>query len=490
MAVILASSTALILVNLLLAVVALAIGFMAGAWFLGSKKADPEEQDTASEQSRLEQHLAFERAALASSRLKDLASGVACDVGEHNTRVEEITAHLKAAKSAPAAQQTAEVASALAQIVEANEGLQAKLAKAEQQIQAQAEEIAAHESEARTDSLTGLNNRRAFDDHLNQRFAEWTRKQTRFALIICDVDKFKVFNDTHGHQAGDEVLRKVAACLKGVVREMDIPCRYGGEEFALILPATAAADACGLVERLRKAVEKMQVTFEEKSLKVTASFGLAQSEEEDDTLKLLKRADEALYAAKDAGRNCSYLHDGTQMVPIAAGGAPAKQRAEKPPTATLDKLPNRTRFADELRRRLAEADRTGDPLSIVAIDVRGFDPMCRDYGEAIGLLTLDSLAMFLTSTLREMDLLGRLDDSHFALMLPGASLDEAEIAAERAVTALASCKVPVGDKQVGMETVMGVAECQSGDSAATLVSRATAAVKKSPISAGTALSNS
>lgn len=469
-------SHSLILVNLLFAVLAMGIGFFAGAWFLGGRTRKPSGQVALPGGLSLEQTLANERVSLASSRLRDLASGMASDVDDHSSRVEQITADLRAAEDASAEQQTLEVALALSRIIEANENLQSKLAKAEQQIEAQAKEIRNHESEARTDSLTGLSNRRAFDSQIEQRFAEWSRTAQVFSLIILDVDHFKKFNDTHGHQAGDEVLRQVAKALLSAAREMDVVARYGGEEFAIICPATSAQDAVTLVERARCSIEALAVSFEEKTLNVTASFGLAEIGSDDSPQALLKRADEALYAAKDAGRNRGFRNTGQENVPVTSEGQGATPTThgpkEKVMTRLLDKLPNRTRFIEELRRRIAAVERSNEPLSVLAIDLPGFGQIRADYGDAIALLTLDSLAQFLANSLREMDLLGRLDEGQFVMMLPSAKADEAEVVAKRAAKALAGCSVPMGDQSIQLSTRMGVAQHRPEDSAASLVHRA------------------
>ena len=481
------SSLPFLLVNLAFAVIALGVGFVAGAWFLGGSKNPSNPGKDEDEGAGDEEQLAVERAALASSRLKDLATGVATDVGQHSSLVEEITAGLLAAKDAPAAQQTSEVASALSQIVEANEKLQTRLSKAEEQIQAQAAEIRAHESEARTDSLTMIANRRAFDDQLSQRFAEWQRKATPFSLLILDVDHFKKFNDTHGHQAGDEVLRHVARALQSAAREMDIPCRYGGEEFAVILPATIARDASGMAERVRRAIESLRIEFEGKTLSVTASVGLAEVSHADNEQGLLRRADDALYASKDAGRNCGHLHDGERCVPVVGATKPdANREVQHPsgasvPTKLLDQLPTRTRFSDELRRRISATERSGEPLSVLAANIRGYRSLCEEYGEDLGRLTLDSVAQFLQNTLRDMDLLGHIEDGQFVIMLPSASLEQAEKVAQRAGSALAKCSVPLGGQDYRLEADMGVADCTTDDTAASLIRRATEAARTASV---------
>ena len=473
-----AISLPFILVNLLCAAVALGIGFVAGAWFLGGKAAKDQSENNSDEQG-LEDHMAVERSIMASSRLQDLANGVASDVGEHNELVEAINASLNVAKQGSAEEQSAGVTSALTRIVDANESLQRRLEAAEQQIKAQAEEIQTHESEARTDSLTKIANRRAFDDELNKRFSEWQRKANPFSLVILDVDHFKKFNDTHGHQAGDEVLRQVAQALEHATRDMDIPCRYGGEEFGVVLPGTTARDAKGLAERIRKGIEALRINFEGKVLSVTASVGLAEITAEDDPGRLLKRADDALYTSKDAGRNCGHLHDGKKCIPL--DGGPATSVSKQNPIACTDNiatqvlgnLPNRTLFADELRRRVSHCQRTSQELSVLTVELSAYSSLRKNYGDTVAILTLDSVAQFLHATLRDMDLLGRLEEGQFVIMLPDASQEDAELVAERAAAALASCSVPVGDGQLKLETEMGVASLRGDDSASTLMTRAT-----------------
>jgi diguanylate cyclase len=363
-------------------------------------------------------------------------------------------------------------------MVEANTNLQERLAVAEQQIEAQAAEIQSHESEARTDSLTGLANRRAFDDELSRRVAEWQRKKTPVTLAILDIDFFKKFNDEHGHLAGDEVLRHFGGKLIEATRDMDIPCRYGGEEFSVIMPATTAEDGTIVAERIRTAIECTEFNFEGKVLKVTASVGLAEISGKEDAKLLLKRSDDALYRSKAAGRNCGHLHLGNEIVPITPGiesVCDSQKNLEKisyPPTELLDHMPTHGVFNDELRRRVSESHRFGVPLSVMRLEVEDFESISQKYGREAAHKTLDVVAQFISTSLREMDLLARFGDGQFAMMLPGSTLVEAAQIGQRIQAALIGSVLPIGDTQLQLRVNLGVAESDRGDTVETLMRRA------------------
>ena len=146
---------------------------------------------------------------------------------------------------------------------------------------------------ARTDDLTGLPNRRAWDESLERELARAHRDGTPLCIGIADLDQFKVYNDEHGHQAGDRLLKQIAAAWAAELRATDVLARYGGEEFALALPGCDLDDANALAERLRAAMPEAQ----------TCSVGLARWDESETSERLFGRADKALYAAKDAGRD-------------------------------------------------------------------------------------------------------------------------------------------------------------------------------------------
>jgi len=157
--------------------------------------------------------------------------------------------------------------------------------------------------QAEVDQLTGLFNRRALITHLRHSWARLQRYSQEFSLIIIDIDKFKLVNDTYGHQAGDEVLKQIAQIVLHQCRDSDFAARYGGEEFAVVLANTNAAEAVNLAQRCRRQIEDMEFTFQGHAVRLTASFGVADAVDMLSTEALIQRADDALYAAKRAGRN-------------------------------------------------------------------------------------------------------------------------------------------------------------------------------------------
>jgi two-component system cell cycle response regulator len=157
-----------------------------------------------------------------------------------------------------------------------------------------------------TDQLTGLHNRRYMSRHLDT-LIESAKKSTKpIAFLILDIDYFKAVNDSHGHDMGDEVLREFASRISANVRGIDLACRYGGEEFVVVMPDTEMELACSVAERLRYSVETepFAISRAPNKLNITISIGIAGSEGADDSADaLLHRADQALYRAKRDGRN-------------------------------------------------------------------------------------------------------------------------------------------------------------------------------------------
>lgn len=187
-----------------------------------------------------------------------------------------------------------------------------------------AELYEAQEENALTDELTKLDNRRSLAQRFLQEMQRARRHHNAIAFLMVDLDHFKVVNDTYGHPAGDAVLHQLAQILKTSARESDVCARYGGEEFALILHETNEAGARTLAQRIRQAVEG--ATFPG-GLKLTVSIGVAATDEAELFTQLMDRADSALYAAKQGGRNRVEVADMTAPAP------PARHPTNPPPSA-------------------------------------------------------------------------------------------------------------------------------------------------------------
>ncbi|HTK04837.1 MAG TPA: sensor domain-containing diguanylate cyclase [Candidatus Eisenbacteria bacterium] len=157
-----------------------------------------------------------------------------------------------------------------------------------------------------TDEKTGLYNSRYFQRQIADEYERMKRgHMAELSLVVIDIDFFKKFNDTYGHQTGDDVLKAVAEVLKRVVRKIDVPCRFGGEEFMVILPSTGREGALRLAERIRTAVAELKVPVKGKSdVSVTISLGVRTHSPKDSTVGMfIHEADEAMYRAKQTGRN-------------------------------------------------------------------------------------------------------------------------------------------------------------------------------------------
>jgi diguanylate cyclase len=198
----------------------------------------------------------------------------------------------------------------LDQIVSANEALQSRLNNAELKLEDQTKQLAGYLTEARTDSLTGLANRKAFDQKLDECFQKWQQSNAMFSLALIDVDHFKKVNDTHGHPAGDAVLKELATRLAEIKQDSLLVARYGGEEFAVLIDGSET-EAAEIMERLRKSIAGKTFEADGVSIPVTLSCGVSRILSEDRVGKLVRRADEALYSAKMGGRNRVFVHNGT-----------------------------------------------------------------------------------------------------------------------------------------------------------------------------------
>lgn len=188
-----------------------------------------------------------------------------------------------------------------------NTELERQLMNSREQIHQLRESIETIRHESLTDQLTGIANRKHFDYALALAVDEAHQDRAPLSLIFCDIDHFKQFNDTHGHQTGDQVLRLVGSTLRNNVKGQDLPARYGGEEFAIILPHTVLGDAVKVAWSINKAIRTKELVKRSTNTnlgRITMSLGVVGLASDDTPETMVHRADVCLYAAKSAGRDC------------------------------------------------------------------------------------------------------------------------------------------------------------------------------------------
>lgn len=426
-----------------------------------------------------------------------LTGRIGHDVGEHNARVkqinEEITgAATTAGTSTDQLQET--ILAAVAKVTEANEKLQGELRSAEAKLAEQSAALQSQMEMARTDALTGALNRRAFDDEMQRRVSEYQRYRTPVSLLLFDIDHFKKFNDTYGHQTGDDVLCHVACTLSMVMRDVDLACRYGGEEFAIILPATDAKGAVLAAERARTAIERMVVESSGQQLKVTISGGIAEVVPNEDLDALVARADQGLYASKKAGRNCVHLHDGKNLLknglPNEAAKAPVAEAKAEPVAADvkdpLNSLPNRDAFGEDVRRRVEQHHKYNSPVTVLYCGVDRFPSIVERFGHEAGNVVLRAVAQFLKAVLRDQEMLARVADDRFGITMAGVTAAEVKTKIERIRQAIEKCRLPLdGLDDLSFTASFGITEIAAEDDADGLTTRGSAAFDTAALTGNT-----
>lgn len=227
--------------------------------------------------------------------------------GEYGDSLGTVSTKLQTAKSIEdLGEIVATIVSDTKKMVEKNQDLEVQLVNSSKQVTELRNNLDNVKKEALTDGLTGLLNRKAFDHQIIDCIAECKEFGTPMVFMLLDIDHFKKFNDTYGHQVGDQVLRLVARTLTDNVKGRDFAARYGGEEFAIILPDTPVSAGLKVAEILRKSVESKEVVNKasnEHLGRITLSIGIAEYTPGEEIPALIERADQALYEAKRAGRN-------------------------------------------------------------------------------------------------------------------------------------------------------------------------------------------
>lgn len=248
----------------------------------------------------------------------------------HNTEIQQTA---KSVSNLQTTEETENIRQALlrqmASLLNSNQRLQNDLVCTQYRMEEQAQEIDEVRREARTDGLTNVANRKAFDEKLHLLVDDWQREGTPFVLILADLDHFKRINDAHSHQAGDRALKLVGDRLKLWVREGDFVARYGGDEFAILLPRTELPTGREIADNIcrRTANKATRLVSRGDQVSLSLSMGVAVSRQGDTCESILHRADEALYRSKQLGRNQAQNEEPLPETP------PADEKAEQPAVA-------------------------------------------------------------------------------------------------------------------------------------------------------------
>jgi diguanylate cyclase len=252
------------------------------------------------------------------------------DVGSHNTELAAVGRQIEELTLSGELEDVQQVLlRTVGAVLEANHRLEEDLHYTSYQVEEQAQEIDRTRAEARTDALSGVANRKAFDEKLQFLTTNWKRTGEPFALVLADVDHFKWINDTHGHPAGDLVVQHVGSFLKSTLRSGDFVARYGGDEFALLFPQTDLEIASKVAERIRVSITKnnFDVGGNGERVAITFSMGVAAAREGTTAAELLKHADQAVYQSKRSGRNCLNVYYPTVEGAVESQSAPTATEA-------------------------------------------------------------------------------------------------------------------------------------------------------------------
>jgi diguanylate cyclase len=238
----------------------------------------------------------------------DKTEHLASDLGEKNQGLADNVSNLKSCRDKhEILRLLASVVAQAGSIHNTVESSHQELLETRQSLVSMQEELAETRQMLNEDALTGALNRRGLDQTLSREIARAQRGNTRLSLARIDLDHFKKINDEHGHEAGDHMLTHFTTLIRSVMRKSDALVRYGGEEFTLILPETDARGTHFVLGRLQQVMARTPLNYEDKKINTTFSAGVATLKSDENGHALLRRADEAVYAAKSAGRNAIKL---------------------------------------------------------------------------------------------------------------------------------------------------------------------------------------
>ncbi len=366
-------------------------------------------------------------------------------------------------------------------------------------------QLQARSSESQTDALTGLANRRSFDHEFGARCLAAQQSRCPVIMVLFDIDHFKAVNDTRGHHVGDAVLRGLAGVLRDHRPSGALMARYGGEEFAMVLSGVYLDNAIELVEQLRAQVAHTQFIHEGQKIAITISCGIAQLCRDDHREELIQRADTALYASKQAGRNRTSWHDGSDLHLAAFDDRFAKKSADAegpelncqiidlsarqdrvasvesdmgaPSASVLTPRSTRANWCDgamlfwSIRQRLAEWKRGGEPFCVLAIDVDGSSQMAQSYGIVALHFMMRAQMLHLDASLRDMDIVARVCQSRIVVVLPRTTFSSLVPILQRLRATMDRFAYPTASELLEYSISIGITEATKQDDAQQLVQR-------------------
>jgi diguanylate cyclase (GGDEF)-like protein len=281
-----------------------------------------------SKERQMEMERELRRAQLAATRLEKIVSTTRASLKKHQSRLRGFKSRIIKLKGQQRDDLSEKLGREIEAVLDPTIHLAAQIASAHDVMRYETSVLMTF-TDSQTDPLTGVCNRRGLDHSLEIQFAYMNRYDSRFSLLLLDIDNFKNINDRQGHLHGDEMLREVAHFLEQEAREVDMVARYGGDEFIIVMPQTPLKGAIVLAERLRRKIEQ--------TMAITVSGGVAAAEKGDTPVALFLRVDSALYAAKGAGRNRVFWHDGeaakavtnpSSLVAMPVNGTPVCEAVE------------------------------------------------------------------------------------------------------------------------------------------------------------------
>jgi len=414
--------------------------------------------------------------------LEMLAAELAGQIKGHGQRIEKITGELESGSVHTAAG----LAGALTQILDATDDVQRHVATIEQKIEQQAECVEMQAILTHTDLLTSLPNCKALEAELGRAAAQSGRASI-VTVLFADLDNFAAVNREYGHQGGDVILRQAATILKKQTRGRDLAARVKGDTFAILLNQTTLHDALPIAERIRKSLHDAHFSHGNRPLRISASVGVAQLRPDELRDGDTTRVEQALGAARQAGGNLCYRHDGEACHPVSAVfQTKAQQNAEEPLSlaalwsdstggksqqeaehyaaiqnadAGEAELSGRSLFAANLGRRISEWKRGGPSVSVALMRVDQIDMFTHRFGAKGHAFLRQVLGRLMEATTRDMDERCEFEDGLFALLLPGADEANAIAVADRLCAQIRQCKVRMGTQLWDLTASIGVAHC-------------------------------